>query len=155
MDDHEWFTPDGRTPNNSTDQEKFIHGFSYHRGQLRGLFYRFVSRAHHHDLLIKNAVLEQFLVHARVLMDAFFEPPREVKRDDDLTVAVIDGFERLALPDVAARWRVAVHKRAAHLTKVEKVTWELSSVFGFLEGRMAELDAHLAKGQGDAEPNPR
>lgn len=65
------------------------------------------------ELAIKNALLESFVMHCRVLHDYFFKSPRQ----DDVGVAEILGWGSKEAPPA---WKAAAnraHKDLAHLTR--------------------------------------
>lgn len=137
-----WFELTDQPPDTDTPEGKFLHGIRYHWDMLSDLSARLSRKQHRDDPVLWSALVESFLIHARVMVDAFYLT--ESEKPDDLTVATV-GLERAAMPDVVREWRRAVHKRAAHLTDVEKVAWCWGPPVELLHGRMALLEAHLAK----------
>lgn len=126
------------------NEEKFLHAVRYHWWMLHELRDRLARGPGSTDIVVWNAMVESFLIHGRILLDAFFKPPSGAPRGDDLTVEAIEGFERPALDDKLVPWRTSVNKRAAHLTNVAKeLDWDLDSVVVAVQAQMVTFERHM------------
>lgn len=134
-----WFRVLPQQPGAASPEDKFLRAVRYRWGMVEELHKAWATVP---PGAARNALLEAFLIHARVLVDAFYESGSE--RDGDLTATTV-CFGRPEMPAHVREWRDAVNKRAAHLTDVDEAEWYLGPPFDLLQERMARLEAFLAE----------
>jgi hypothetical protein len=72
-------------------------------------------RSDPNDLVLKNMIIESFLIHARNLID-FLYPPATSKPDDILSTDYNDNWSE-KIPEYFKKERERIHKRLAHISR--------------------------------------
>lgn len=102
--------------------------------------------------ILHNAVLESFIIHARILLDFLFLKARP--QDDDVVAEdyLSEWTEiRGEMPPILTDLRFRVGKRAAHLTYSrlavgsEEKPWEFLKIVGTLEGVLDRFITKVSK----------